>query len=277
MSKINKISVIMAEHNTNLNELDKCLKSLENQTYDNYEIIIVDDNTSKINKEYLSTLKDKNNKVKIITNETNLGLAASLNKGICNSRGEYIFRMDTDDIALPNRFERQIQILNNGYDITTARAIVIDKNDKEIGKTKKIPFYNTTKRIALYYFFSNGVIHPLIAAKREVFDEFKYDEKVKFGQDFELWLRMASKYHIYFDSEILLKYRRQNKFDEEKLFYQYYNHYRVAKKYSNDSLIKKIGAYRSDRSYKKIVCNRLDISEKEFDEKLRSLRNEDLR
>mgnify|MGYP001156161415 CR=1 FL=1 len=242
-----KISVIMAEYNTNPNQLKKSINSILVQTYGNFELIIVDDMTSETNKKYLDNLKNQSSKIKILTNSRNKGLAASLNKALDYATGDYIFRMDTDDIALPHRFETQLNTLRKGHSITTARVSIIDENDKTVGTTKCLPFYNLSKRILLYYFFNNGVIHPLIAAKKEVFDEFRYDEKIKYGQDFELWLRMSKKYKIYFDSKILLNYRIEKQLDKQKLLLQYINFFVSAKKYKEKNILKKAGFYVSNR------------------------------
>jgi len=254
----------MAEHNTDTDKLMMSIDSILNQTYTNFEIVIVDDMTNEKNRKYLQNLQNVNYKINILKNAENMGLAKSLNRAIDFSKGQYIFRMDTDDIALPNRFSEQIKILKRGHSITTARVSLINDDGEYLGETRKIPFYNISKSILLYYLFSNGAIHPLIAAKREVFDEFKYDGNLKFGQDFELWMRMSKKYKIYFHDEILLKYRVPKSPSKEKAIYQYCNHKTVSKKYSKTSFIKNICFHISDEMYKKRVCKKLSITTNEL-------------
>lgn len=271
MSANGLISVIIAEHNTDFTYLKKSIESILQQTYTNFEIIIVDDLTYSENYTYLENLAKSDKRVRIIRNEANLGLAASLNKAIENSKGEYIFRMDTDDIALSNRFESQIEILQKGIDITTARAETIDENDQRMGETKKFPFYNFFKRIQLYYFFRNGVIHPLVAARKEVFDEYKYDESIMYGQDYELWLRISNKYKIFFDNEILLKYRKpmKNNVNNRKLLIQYYTFLKVTQGYLGSNIIKAVCFNATKKMMKKLVCTKLEISEFELNEQLK--------
>ena len=254
-----KISVVMAEYNTNLDQLEKSIKSIMTQTYRNFELIIIDDMTSETNKNYLNELKNQSSKIKVLTNSSNLGLAASLNKALDYATGDYIFRMDTDDIALPHRFETQLKTLKKGHAITTARVSIIDENDKIVGETRSLPFYNTSKRILLYYFFNNGVIHPLIAAKKEVFDEFRYDESVKYGQDFELWLRMSNKFKIYFDNNILLKYRVSKNIDVDKVMLQYRNYVTKSNEYLGNNLLKRSGYFISNLWRRKYIEKKFNI------------------
>ncbi|PLT31793.1 glycosyltransferase [Peribacillus deserti] len=263
------ISVIMAEHNTKKDILKKSIDSILNQSYQKFELIIVNDVTNAENEKYLNYLKNLDNRINIISNNTNLGLAASLNKAINYSKGDYIFRMDTDDIALPFRFETQMEILNKGEDIVTGRALVIDENDNIIGKTKNLPFYNIIKRFMLYYLCDNGVIHPLIAAKRKVFLEHKYDENIKYAQDFELWLRMSKKYKIFFDNSVLLKYRMPPKnINENKVLNQYRTHQKVTEVYVGHNLIKMLGSYYTLKKIEKLVCEKLGISKSILKERI---------
>lgn len=262
------ISVIMAEHNTKIEILKKSIDSILNQSYQNFELIIVNDGTNAENEKYLYDLQIFDDRIHIISNNTNLGLAASLNKAISYSKGEYIFRMDTDDVALQDRFEIQMEVLNKGEDIVTGRALVIDENENIIGKTKSIPFYNFIKRCMLYYLFDNGVIHPLIAAKRKVFLEFKYDEKIKYAQDFELWLRMSKKYKIYFDNSVLLKYRIAKNINDNKVLNQFRTHQKVTEIYVGYNLFKILGSYYTLKKIEKLVCKKLGISKRMLKERI---------
>lgn len=227
------VSIIMAEYNTNLEQLKISVESILNQTYKNIELIIVNDCTVVSNQIYLNDKAKVDNRIKIINNENNLGLAKSLNKAIDQSNGEVIFRMDSDDISLKNRIESQMKLIEKGKSIVSSRAILIDEEENQIGKTKKIIFHNFFRRILLYKFFLNSVIHPSIAAKREVFEEYKYNENVKYAQDYELWLRMYPQYKIYFDSSLLIKYRISKKYNKEKHIQQLKTHINFSELYVN--------------------------------------------
>ena len=88
------ISVIMSVYDVKISFLEKSINSILNQTYKRFEFIIVNDNAPNNIKKYLNKVKEKDNRIKIIENKTNQGLAKSLNKAIKASRGKYIARMD---------------------------------------------------------------------------------------------------------------------------------------------------------------------------------------
>src|SRR4030042_6096810 len=121
MKKDPKISVIMSVYNglplgpqpktktASSAYLKEAVESILNQTYRNFEFIIVDDASRDKSWDYLKSLKDR--RIKLIRNKKNLGLAASLNIALRQAQGDYVARMDADDISLPNRFEEQIYFL----------------------------------------------------------------------------------------------------------------------------------------------------------------------
>lgn len=218
------ISVIMSVYATNLKHFKNSIESILLQTVKDFELIIVlDGDNSYI--EYLESLNDS--RIKILCNKTNKGLAFSLNKAITHAKGNYIFRMDADDISIHDRFERQIKYLEDGVPIISSGCILIDKEDKEIGRSKSFHlFHNFIRRIQLYCLKLNPVIHPSVAAHRMVFEKYKYNESYNYSQDFELWLRMRKEYKIYFDSTRLIKYRL-NDVNTKAIQKEYY--YKLAK------------------------------------------------
>ena len=115
------VSVIMAEYNTNEKLLKESIESILNQTYKNFEFIIVDDcgtnNVKKITEEY----NDK--RIKVLKNKKNSGLVFSLNKAINMCEGKYIARMDTDDYSYPKRLEKQVTFIEKN------KEFIIDKKE----------------------------------------------------------------------------------------------------------------------------------------------------
>ena len=109
------VSVIMPAFNAE-NTIIKSIKSILNQTYSNIELIIVNDFSNDNTLELITQIKD--NRIKIINNDYNLGISGSLNIGIHASSGDYIARIDSDDIAYLNRIEIQVKFLSNsGVDV----------------------------------------------------------------------------------------------------------------------------------------------------------------
>ena len=199
-----KVSVLMAEYNTNPEFLIESIKSILSQTYQNFELIIVDDCGKNDLDSICATFKD--DRIIVIHNEKNMGLAQSLNKGLEYSNCEYIIRMDTDDICLPNRFEKQIQfvIKNSQYDIVGGKHIIFD-NSKEYktkckvsGEIKNSDFlYNTP--------FS----HPTLILKRESIIKVGGYPNYRRGQDYAM--EMNAFVHGckgYVMDEFLVKYRQ---------------------------------------------------------------------
>lgn len=211
------VSVIMSVYKPQLQHLNLSINSILEQTYKNLEFIIVCDGDITA-LEYLKKIKDS--RLKLIVNEYNKGLAYSLNKAIDQSIGEFIFRMDADDISVKSRLEIQLKHLLKNINIISSSCIEIDSNGQHIGASKRYIFHNLILRFLLYYTNKfNPVVHSSIAARREVFEDFKYDESILYAQDYELWKRMSSKYKIYFIPQHLIYYRKST-INQEKKSYQ---------------------------------------------------------
>lgn len=101
-----KVTVLMAEYNTKEEELREAIESILNQTYERFELLIIDDCSNEKSSKIIKSYKD--DRIKMFRNQENLGLAKSLNEGIKLASTDYIIRMDTDDIALKNRIEKQV-------------------------------------------------------------------------------------------------------------------------------------------------------------------------
>lgn len=197
------ISVVMSlyKRTTYFNE---ALNSILNQTFGNFEIIIVveySDEQEKINK-LIKKFNDK--RIIVVNNEEKLGFAKSLNKGIELASGKYIARMDDDDISLPIRFERQLAYFKEHPDISILGTAVVNfMNDKrEIYPTVDSEIIKT------YTLINNQMYHPTIMMVREDIIKYNlfYDPEYK-TEDAELWSRAVKVVKLANMKEILLKYR----------------------------------------------------------------------
>ena len=131
MSKLPLVSIIVSTFN-NSNSIEESIESLLFQTYENIEILLLDDCSSDETKSKVVELSKKNQKIRPFFNEHNLGLTKSLNMLIDNSKGEIIARHDADDISFQTRIEEQVNILvKRQLDFCTSLAIRND-NDKKI-------------------------------------------------------------------------------------------------------------------------------------------------
>ena len=142
---LNKISVVMSVYNDEDN-LEKAIESILSQTYTNFEFLILDDSSTDDSLNVIQKYcKDK--RVKLYINKQNLGLTKSLNILVNKSEGKYIFRQDSDDISLPKRFEKQIEVLEKKeFKVCTSRAINSQNNKIIPGLSSWIP-----KKLAIKY------------------------------------------------------------------------------------------------------------------------------
>lgn len=217
-----KISIIMSVYNENEKELKESIESILNQTYKNIEFIIIIDNPSNnIIKNLIFYYKTKDKRIKVILNRQNIGLAFSLNKGIKNSSGKYIARMDADDISLKDRLEIELKYLKQKkLDVISCNCFYINENSIIIGKKSNIPeSYLALKKILP---FGSSIIHPSVLMKKEAIEKVGGYRQFKTAQDYDLWLRMINKnIKIGSVNKHLIKYRiRQSSISKKNEFEQ---------------------------------------------------------
>lgn len=202
-----KASVLMSVYNESEEELKLAVESILNQTYKDFEFIIVLDNPD--NKERLQQLEDyaaEDSRIKILRNEKNIGLALSLNRAFEQSSGKYLIRMDADDISIPERFQKQIDFMEStDYDLICASYNCIDD---EGNKADKIIHYYTERQIYNHLSIENVIHHPTVVMRREAFEKAGKYRNFPCAQDYDLWLRMlAQGSSMYMMPEELLYYR----------------------------------------------------------------------
>jgi glycosyltransferase involved in cell wall biosynthesis len=197
------ISVVMSVYNGK-KYLAEAIESILNQTYKNFELIIVNDGSKDNSIEIIKSYMNQDNRIVLIDRE-NKGLPYSLNEGISIAKGEYIARMDADDISLPERFEKQIDFMQkNKLDVCGSHIKRFRDNKKE--RIIKNPVTNEDIRFSLLFFSS--LAHPTVMFKKEVFDKVKYHIDYKVAQDYQLWCDIANaNLKMGNISEVLLNYR----------------------------------------------------------------------
>lgn len=201
------VSVLMTVHNEPKHYLEKAIRSICEQTYDNIEFLIIDDESNQTTFNLLKELSNKYPIIKLVRNEINLGLTASLNKGLNLVNGEFIARMDADDFSMPKRIAKQVDYLLSHNDIDIIGTGVVSFGDKIMYMS---PFKGASyKEIQSYLFFSSGLCHPSVMFRKKFLDKFnlKYNEQFKKSQDFELWERASMLGKLAVLPEVLLYYR----------------------------------------------------------------------
>jgi len=210
-----KISVILSTYNNTL-KVKNSINSVLNQSYKNFELLVLDDGSTDDTWQVLNAIHDS--RLKLFRNKKNIGLTKSLNKLISHSKGIYIARQDDDDISLPNRFEKQLNILcNSHYRVCTARAIV--KNTKKT--IPGISFHLPTK---LIFKFKNPFIHGTMMIEKSCIDIVGgYDENFYYAQDYKLFSDLIkNKLHIHQIKEPLYILNMEGNISSEKSIEQNY-------------------------------------------------------
>jgi glycosyltransferase involved in cell wall biosynthesis len=186
------VSIVLAVYNGE-KHLEECLASLLLQTYKNFELIIINDGSNDKTHNIINTYISKFPNINYI-NRANKGLIYSLNEGFKVASGEFIARMDADDIALPQRLENQVTYLINNSEISFigSDVILIDGNSKECGRIKGPKSINATK---IRCFFRSPIIHPtLLIRSSALVNQFPnvYSTSFENTEDYELWTRLIS-------------------------------------------------------------------------------------
>ena len=202
-----KISVVLPIYNSE-KFIYESVQSILAQTVDDFELILIDDASTDKTAKVLARLSDK--RIKIIRHEENLGLVKSLNEGLQEAKGEFIVRMDHDDIALPNRIEKQLNFLklNTKIGLVGSGYRLLDE-DGIIELTYRPPM--TPDEINWGMCFLCPIAHPTVMARREIMNEYGgYKETAQYAEDYELWERMTRKVDFANLNEPLLLLRKHS-------------------------------------------------------------------
>lgn len=204
------ISVLMSTYNETPEELDKSIVSILQQTYSDFEFLIINDNPG--NHEMKMQLESyTDNRIKIIQNEHNLGLVKSLNKGLLLCNGQYIARMDADDISRSSRLKDELLYLtDNRLDMVGSFIETIDESGKTIKPVMKFPVEN--KKIEKFMRWGSCICHPTWLLKREVYMNLSGYRMMPHCEDYDFILRtIAHGYKVGNIPKVELCYRiRQN-------------------------------------------------------------------
>lgn len=211
------ISVVMSVYNEPVDWIKDSIDSILNQTFRDFEFIIINDNPEGISqKKLLEDFADKDNRIKIIENEENKGLTKSLNIGISEAKGKYVARMDADDISMPNRFQKQYNYMESHpeIDVCGTWAKLFGDIPLIAYKANKLPI--EPDQIKLFALFYNPMIHPTMMIRRRSFTLPIYNDDFKKAQDYVLiGESLISEKKLANIPKILLKYRATKKSGEK--------------------------------------------------------------
>lgn len=207
MSKQNpEISVVMSVYNSE-KYLAEAIESILNQTFTNFEFIIINDGSTDSSLGIIESYKAKDDRIELISRQ-NKGLPASLNEGIAIAKGKYIARMDADDISLPKRLEKQYEFMeaNEVIGVCGSWAWVFSEKPSK-NKLRRHPQEHDELSVKLL--FSVCFIHPSVIMRKAVLDELDYVYNTDFinSQDYELWSRLVENTRFFNIQQPLIYYR----------------------------------------------------------------------
>lgn len=194
-----KVSVILPVYNCE-KYIFETVQSVLNQTFADFELLIVDDcstdNTVAIIKEF------NDDRIQLTVKEKNTGYTDSLNYAVSIAKGQYIARMDGDDICLPTRFEKQVTFLD-----TNPKIILCGSAIQIIGTDTILRHPSNHEAIKIKLCFGSSFYHPSVMGRIEVFQANLYDKKYEPAEDYDLWTRLAFQGELANLEEVLLLYR----------------------------------------------------------------------
>lgn len=196
------ISVAMPVYNGE-QYLAEAIDSILNQTYTNFELIIIDDGSTDSSLSLLQRYQNSDARIRLISRE-NRNLATTLNDIIDIARGKWIARMDQDDIAVPQRFERQLKWLGqSGADICGSWVQRFGTSDKRIVRLKQ-----SDAEIKTELMFCSPFAHPTVMMKTALVKQLRYDKAWEKAEDYDLWERASEIGWVMTNiPEVLLFYR----------------------------------------------------------------------
>lgn len=182
------VSVLLSTYNEPLDFIAESIDSVLNQTFSDFELLLINDNPKREElDEFLKQYAAEDKRIHYVKNEKNIGLVATLNKGIGLSKGQYIARMDADDISLPNRFECQLKYMQaHNLDIVGCNIIKFDEQGKEISALA-VPKHH--ENIVRYLQWGNCILHPTWMCKKSLYQSLGGYRDVSCCEDYDFVLR----------------------------------------------------------------------------------------
>lgn len=181
------LTVLMSVYN-GFPYLDQAVESILNQTFSDFEFLIIDDASTDGSRERLETWSDRDERIRLILHSKNRGLGYSLQEGVREAQGNWIARMDDDDIALPDRLERQISYLSEHPDVDILSGWAIDcDGDGNPLRLRQVPISHGE---IVRLIWTIPIVHPAVIFRRNaILDAGSYSSTLRRRQDYDLWFR----------------------------------------------------------------------------------------
>jgi glycosyltransferase involved in cell wall biosynthesis len=185
------VSVIMPVYNTS-KYLGDAIQSILQQTFTNFEFIIINDGSSDDSERIILSFNDP--RIRYLKNDENKGLVYTLNRGIDHAKAEWIARMDGDDLSRPDRFEKQWSYLREhpSVEILATTVTLINEDGKPAGKWNDDASAISALEIAKKLPQNNCIGHPTVFIRTSLLKKYRYNAEQSLSEDYDLWLRLAA-------------------------------------------------------------------------------------
>ena len=205
MAAAPSVTVLLAVYNGE-RFVEEAIRSVLAQTHDAFEFIIVDDGSTDRTPAIVSALPD--DRIRVLRNDTNLGLTVSLNRGLAEARGEFLARLDADDIAEPTRLARQIRFLreNRAVAMVGSGCRIIDERGRVLRKESQPENHDVLRWVMA---FLCPFYHSAVTWRRSLVADRvgAYDESFRYAMDYDLWVRIADRLPVANLPSPLVRYR----------------------------------------------------------------------
>lgn len=201
------ITVLLPAYNAE-KYIKRAIDSVLTQTFTDFELLIVNDGSTDATQEMIVSYSDP--RIRLVNMAHNMGLVEALNHGLTLAKGEYIARMDADDISLPTRFAKQVKFLENNPDYIACGTGIINFNET-LESYLEYPQSDEKIRIALT-FFERNICHPTVMLRKSIIDEHAivYRDDYPHAEDYTLWIDLALHGKLANLKEGLLKYYKHS-------------------------------------------------------------------
>lgn len=213
------VSVLMPAYNEQ-KHIGEAIKSILEQTYTNFEFVIINDCSKDNTKEIIKKFAKKDKRIKLVDNEKNLGVAKSLNKGLEICKGKYIVRMDADDWSYPYRIEKQIGFMEKNPQISVSGGaiLVCDEEMKPLGVRYYIKDDKSIKETILRL---NPIPHPASIWRRDSLLKTNFYPTIATVEDYGLIMEISSFSQLGNIKDVIIKFRVHSKsVSNSKMRYQ---------------------------------------------------------
>lgn len=200
------VSVLLPVYNAQSTIIES-LNSIVNQTYQNMEIIVINDGSNDNSESLISSLSDK--RISFYSNDCNRGIVYTLNRGLQLAHGKYIARMDADDISLPTRIEEEVRVMEEQPEIVVCGCDVEVFSDSKRKLPKSIVVLADSDGLKSSLAMFPCFAHPTVMIRKSILDEYKisYDSGYLHAEDYKMWVDLASCGEFHIIPKKLLRYR----------------------------------------------------------------------